>query len=184
MEKKTLLAWVREILSRNEAELSDIPSQPPEDVAERLIDKATDNGQPPTENGKRTTENEKRTTDNGKRKTEPCAYAVKRNIVKSLQEIRKFAEKHDLAATMVRALLTLLAEMAIGALKGKVGEKALDALLKAFNYQQHIDEAYLRGKNEVIVREYFPEADEIPHLGGMQREDPETDSIFSMAKQA
>lgn len=189
--KKTLLAWVKEIFSQNEAELTDIPSPPPEETVEKLIDRGAAKASPDIAGqeedaarpGKATpgpTENEK----GNKSPAESCAYAVKRNIVKSLQEIRIFAEKNNLAAAIVRALLTLLAEMAIGALKGKVGEKALDTLLKAFNYQRHIEEAYIRGRNEKIIREYFPEADDIPHLGGMQREDPDTDSIFYVARQA
>lgn len=168
--KKTLLAWVREIFTQHETELSDIPAQPPEKTVERLIGKAAGDQQP--------------TEQSQQPATQSCAYAVKRNIVASLQEIRRFAEKHNLTATIVKALLMLLAEMAVGAMKGKVGEKALDTLLKAFQYQQRIEEAYLRGKNETIVREYFPEAVDIPHLGGMQREDPDSDNIFSMARQA
>lgn len=187
--KKTLLAWVKEIFSQNEATLADVPPRPPEETVERLIGKATgdssnssgnDNNDGDGGNDGDTPES----TQNRQPETQSCAYAVKRNIVESIQEIRRFAEKHHLAATIVRALLTLLAEMAIGAMKGKVGEKALETLLKAFNYQQHIEEAYIRGKNETIVREYFPESEEIPHLGGMQRETPVADNIFSVAKQA
>lgn len=169
IEKKTLLAWVRELLSLNGTSVGELPGEPPEEVVESLIGKAS--GETPADPPQ-------------KDKQESCAYATKRNIVASLQEIRKFAEKHNLGATMVRALLTLLAELAIGALKGKVGEKALEALLRAFNYQQHIEEAYLRGKNETIVTEYFPEADDIPHLGGMHREDPAADNIFTIARDA
>lgn len=115
----------------------------------------------------------------------PCPYAMKRNIVVSLEEIRRFAEKHNLAATLTRALLTLLAEMAVGALHGKVGEKALETLLNAFNYTRHVNDAYIRGRNEKIETEYFPENKEVPHLGGMQKDDPDDDeSIFNIAKDA
>lgn len=186
--KKTLLAWVKEIFTQHETELSDIPAQPPEETVARLIDKAADNSvDNPVEksqNAQPDSHNAHRETQNAQQGPQSCAYTVKRNIVVSLQEIRRFAEKHNLTATLVRALLMLLAEMAIGAMKGKVGEKALETLLKAFQYQQHIEEAYLRGKNETIVKEYFPESDEIPHLGGMLREDPDPDNIFSMARQA
>ena len=179
--KKTLLAWVKEIFTQHEKELSDIPGEPPEETVERLIDKAADS---PAANTEEISQNAPPNSQDTKRETPSCAYTVKRNIVVSLQEIRRFAEKHNLTATLVRALLMLLAEMAIGAMKGKVGEKALETLLKAFQYQQHIEEAYLRGKNETIVKEYFPESDDIPHFGGMQREDPDSDNIFSMARQA
>lgn len=186
--KKTLLAWVKEIFSQNEAALTDIPAEPPEEIVERLIEKASGKQSaeqlPKSEDTSQEKESKSSENENPTAKKDCCPYAVKRNIVESLQEIRRFAEKHHLAATIVRAILTLLAEMAIGAMKGKVGEKALETLLRAFNYQQHIEEAYIRGKNETIVREYFPEAEDIPHLGGMQREDPDPDNIFSMARQA
>lgn len=194
--KKTILAWVREILSRNETLMEEIPSPPTEEVVERLLNKAAGEKIPADgAEGSASSDSESREGDSadnedndskegGNGDKHSCAYEMKRNIVASLQEIRRFAEEHNLAATMVRALLTLLAEMAIGALKGKVGEKALDILLKAFNYQQAVNDAYLRGKNDTITKEYFPEADSIPHLGGMSREEPDTPDIFTMAKQA
>lgn len=111
-----------------------------------------------------------------------CPFAMRRNIVESLREVRRFAEEHNLAETMLRALLTLLAEMALDALKGKVGFKALDALLKSLNYSQHVEEAYIRGKNEKIRREIFPADDDIPHLGGMVKDEPEEPNIFTVAR--
>lgn len=109
---------------------------------------------------------------------------------------------------MVRALLTLLAEMALGALKGKVSGTILEALLKIFNYERMKEEADLRsqldkeeilrvkeesyrlgeiaGRNARISREIFPEQPaEVPDLkgtpvaGGSEKPD-----IFSMARQA
>lgn len=178
MERKTLFAWVREFFSSNESELTDLPEVPPEETVGRLIDKATGK---PEETEKREKSAE---TDSADSKPCRCTYAMKRNIVESMEEIRRFAEKHELAAAVVKALLTLLAEIALGAMKGKVGEKALETLLKAFNYTRHVDEAYLRGKNESIIREYFPESHDIPHLGGMDHPDNEEDNIFTIAKDA
>lgn len=114
---------------------------------------------------------------------------MKRNIVASLQEIRRFAEKHDLAATMIRALLTLLAEMAIGTLKGKVSENVLEALLKIFSFERMREEAYrqgeLDGRNARIIEEHFPAQDSRPpHLTRGTTSATATTSIFSIAKDA
>lgn len=127
--------------------------------------------------------------NDNKEKKECCPYAMKRNIVASLQEIRRFAEKHDLAATMIRALLTLLAEMAIGTLKGKVSENVLEALLKIFSFERMREEAYrqgeLDGRNARIIEEHFPAQDSRPpHLTRGTTSATGTTSIFSIAKDA
>lgn len=198
---KGIMAWVKEILHLNAREIEEIPSPPSPEVITTLISKASgDPENPENENS----ENAQRKTDNA----QPCPYALRRNIVESLRVIREFAEKHDLAATMVRALLTLLAEMALGALKGKVSGTILEALLKIFNYERMKEEADLRsqldkeeilrvkeesyrrgeiaGRNARISREIFPEQPaEVPDLkgtpvaGGSEKPD-----IFSMARQA
>lgn len=207
---KGIMAWVKEILHLNAREIEEIPSPPSPEVITTLISKASGDPENP-DNEKRTTDNEKPPTDNAKRTTDnekTCPYALRRNIVESLRVIREFAEKHDLAATMVRALLTLLAEMALGALKGKVSGTILEALLKIFNYERMKEEADLRsqldkeeilrvkeesyrlgeiaGRNARISREIFPEQPaEVPDLkgtpvaGGSEKPD-----IFSMARQA
>lgn len=205
---KGIMAWVKEILHLNAREIEEIPSPPSPEVITTLISKASgDPANPENENS----ENAQRKTENAQRKTDnpqPCPYALRRNIVESLRVIREFAEKHDLAATMVRALLTLLAEMALGALKGKVSGTILEALLKIFNYERMKEEADLRsqldkeeilrvkeesyrlgeiaGRNVRISREIFPEQPaEVPDLkgtpvaGGSEKPD-----IFSMARQA
>lgn len=216
---KGIMAWVKEILHLNAHEIEEMPSPPSPEVITTLISKASgdpdpenpENAQPPTDNAKRTTPNAQRKTENAQRTTDnekTCPYALRRNIVESLRVIREFAEKHDLAATMVRALLTLLAEMALGALKGKVSGTILEALLKIFNYERMKEEADLRsqldkeeilrvkeesyrlgeiaGRNARISREIFPEQPaEVPDLkgtpvaGGSEKPD-----IFSMARQA
>ena len=176
---KGILAWVKEILHLKAPERDRIPSEPAPEVITTLINKAT--GESTTNNGKRETDNGQRETENDE-KHESCPYALKRNIVESLREIRKFAEENDLAATMVRALLSLLAEMAVGALKGKVSGTILDALLKVFNYEREKEESALRiklekeeayrqgviaGKNAGIEIEEFPAVTEdVPNLKG------------------
>ncbi len=176
---KGILAWVKEILHLKAPEMDRIPSEPAPEVITTLINKAT--GESTTNNGKRETDNGQRETENDE-KHESCPYALKRNIVESLREIRKFAEENDLAATMVRALLSLLAEMAVGALKGKVSGTILDALLKVFNYEREKEESALRiklekeeayrqgviaGKNAGIEIEEFPAVTEdVPNLKG------------------
>lgn len=176
---KGILAWVKEILHLKAPEMDRIPSEPAPEVITTLINKAT--GESTTNNGKQETDNGQRETENDE-KHESCPYALKRNIVESLREIRKFAEENDLAATMVRALLSLLAEMAVGALKGKVSGTILDALLKVFNYEREKEESALRiklekeeayrqgviaGKNAGIEIEEFPAVTEdVPNLKG------------------
>ena len=118
-----------------------------------------------------------------------CPYAMKRNIVASLQEIRRFAEENDLAAAMVKAILNLLAEMALGALKGKVSGTVLAVLLNALNYERDKEEAYRRGevdgRNARITTEYFAEGDDgLPHLKGVSRQRERGEDIFSMARDA
>lgn len=124
--------------------------------------------------------------DDGKKS---CPYATKRAIVESLNEIRRFAEEHHLAATVVRALLALLADMALGALKGKVSRHVLDALLKSFNYERAVDEAFrkgeLQGRNTAIIEKHFPESDDgLPHLNGTVYDGNPGSSIFDIAKDA
>ncbi len=173
---KGILAWVKEILHLKAPEMDRIPSEPAPEVITTLINKATGESTP--------TEDQQPKSKDGspKSKDQSCPYALKRNIVESLREIRKFAEENDLAATMVRALLSLLAEMAVGALKGKVSGTILDALLKVFNYEREKEESALRiklekeeayrqgviaGKNAGIEIEEFPAVTEdVPNLKG------------------
>ena len=143
----------------------------------KLIDKAC--GADPGEAGE---------AGNGKtEKSESCPYATKRAIVESLAEIRRFAEEHQLAATVVRALLTLLAEMAAGALKGRVSGKVLDLLLKAIRYDRARMEAYAEGetagRNARIRMEIFPAQErELPDINGPIHTPPAPASIFDIAR--
>ena len=81
-------------------------------------------------------------------KRESCPYATKRAIVESIDEIRRFAEEHKLAASVLRSLLSLLGEIALGAIKGKVSRQILELLLKAINYEFAIDEAFRKGHDD------------------------------------
>lgn len=221
---KSLLGWIKEILSRRDPELETLPAVPRPEVVTSLITKAS--GLPAETTQRDNPSNKTATTTGGKEestaedfnkndsgkedsdgeesgKNRGCSYAMKRNIVASLQEIRRFAEEHDLAATMVKALLSLLAEIAVGALKGKVSGTILEALLKVFKYDsQHEtfmnererfesekDDAYRRGeidgRNARIIEEHFPAiTPDVPHLRGGNSTTPVTSNIFTMAKEA
>ena len=187
-DRKGILAWIRDILHLHEIEKTPPPSIPPPETMTTLINRAA--GNPANKDDPdNTVINDNNDNNDNKEKKECCPYALKRNIVASLQEIRRFAEKHDLAATMIRALLTLLAEMAIGTLKGKVSENVLEALLKIFSFERMREEAYrqgeLDGRNARIIEEHFPAQDSRPpHLTRGTTSATATTSIFSIAKDA
>lgn len=194
-KSRSVFEWIRQLLGRHEKDLVEAGEPPSQETVEKLIDKAVTGKLPASEEegedegAAKPAEGEKPPEDEGAAEPaegkESCPYAVKRNIVESLRAIREFAERHNLAETMLRALLTLLAEMAVGAMKGKVGEKALEALLKALTFQQYADEAYLRGRNESIEREYFPTSDDIPHFSGFVPDgDTDEENIFNVAREA
>ncbi len=187
-DRKGILAWIRDILHLHEIEKTPLPSIPPPETVTTLINRAA--GNPANKDDPdNTVINDNNDNNDNKEKKECCPYALKRNIVASLQEIRRFAEKHDLAATMIRALLTLLAEMAIGTLKGKVSENVLEALLKIFSFERMREEAYrqgeLDGRNARIIEEHFPAQDSRPpHLTRGTTSATATTSTFSIAKDA
>lgn len=215
-DKKTVKEWVKEILGKKSPEISELPPEPDSEVVSTLIARACGeeveyatsevkiNDAEETETGgKKVGGDESEKGDDPERKSpegkgsekeEPeekkgCSYAIKRNIVASLQEIRRFAEEHDLAGTMVKALLTMLAEMALGALRGKVSGTVLDALLKVFGYEQALADAYSRGerdgRNAGIEEEYFPMADDgLPHFRSAGGKGTRRPDIFSLADEA
>ncbi|MDE6442969.1 MAG: hypothetical protein K2K64_00910 [Muribaculaceae bacterium] len=211
-EKKTLVEWVRRLIGRMAPEWNPSTEPPAMSIVNSLINKAADaekipasprpdwsgddapanrkepnpanrnDGNPDGDVGDKGGDDEK-PDERGK----GCSYALKRNIVSSLQEIRRFAEENNLAGTVVRALLTLLAEMAIGALRGKVSANVLDMLLKVFSYEAALADAYSRGekdaRNAAIEREYFPSGDDgLPHLKGMPDRSEQIPDIFTVAK--
>lgn len=172
-----LLDLVKGILGKGEVNLEEFPRELPETTVKKLIDKAC--GADPEAAGEAGNEKTE--------KTESCPYATKRAIVESLAEIRRFAEEHQLAATVVRALLSLLAEMAVGALKGRVSGKVLDLLLKAIRYDRARMEAYAEGetagRNARIRMEIFPAQEgELPDINGPIHTPPAPASIFDIAR--
>lgn len=215
-EKKTLAEWVRSLIGRLAPEMRDTPEPPAMSVVTTLINKAADSEKIPatkTENRREAAgisyvpegsvddskekrgdnnpeeedDDESKGDDTPEEKGKGCSYALKRNIVTSLHEIKKFAEENNLASTMVKALLTLLAEMAIGALRGKVSSSILDTLLKVFSYEAAVADAYSRGekaaRNAAIEKEYFPSGDDgLPHLKGMPNRNARVPDIFTVAK--
>ena len=201
-EKKTIVEWVKGLLRKNAPELETLPEPPAERLVTNLINRAsgeTGEKNEPKSGGKEKQKRSKNddeadhskdnddSTDGEEKKG--CSYAIKRNIVLSLQEIRRFAEEHDLAGTMIRALLMLLAEMALGALKGKVSGNVLDMLLKIFNYEQAVADAYRQGEkaglNAGIEREFFPDGtDGLPHFRGLTTRRNDRPDIFAMAEES
>ena len=125
-----------------------------------------------------------------KRRKKPCcSYAMKRNIVTSLEEIRRFAEEHELASAMIRALLTTLAEMALGALKGKISGTMLALVLNALNYDKAKNDAYregeIAGRNAKILDEHFPSDDDgLPHFKPHNSPQANSSDFFRFARHA
>lgn len=122
-------------------------------------------------------------------KNSSCPYLLKRNLVASLQEIRRFAEEHNLGAAMVKALLAMLVEMALNALKGKVSGTVLAVLLNAMNFDKARSEAYregeIAGRNAQIMEKHFPSTDDgLPHLPSKVSKDSAREDIFSIARNA
>lgn len=126
----------------------------------------------------------------GNRRQGCCPYGVKRNIVASIAEIRRFAEEHQLSTEILKALLKIMAELAVNALKGKVSAGALLMLLNAFNFDAAKEAAYREGekagRNAKIEEEFFPTTDDgIPHFNGLNRPSgKKRDDIFSLAREA
>ena len=203
--KKNLLGIIRDLLHQEEPEMEAPPASPAEEIVERLIDKAVgesasddsknqedskgDEDPEGANDSKNEGDSEDESDDSDKGEKKGCPYATKKAIVESLKEIREFAEKHHLKETVIKALLTMLAQIALGALKGKVSGKVLDTLLKAFNYEKALREAYMEGeiagRNATIREEIFPELNQdVPDLNGVAMNPVSHDSIFELARQA
>lgn len=163
-EKKTLVEWVKGLIRKKAPDLDSLPQPPSEKAITSFFHRILPDGEKIPGEEKLTGEEKlpenAATSEEGKEGSNCCSFAVKRNIVNSLHEIKRFAEENNLAGTMIRALLTLLAEMALGALKGKISSSVLDSLLKVFNYETAIADAFSRGeiagRNAKIEKEYFP----------------------------
>ncbi len=218
---KGILAWVKEILNLKAPEMDSSPKLPAPETVTSLISRAsgeteqtetsaTDSPEKRKDEAGKSDKEGKKGNKGDKDKKESCPYAMKRNIVESLREIRRFAEEHNLAAAMIRSLLSMLADMALNAMKGKVSTSILDALLKIFSYdnikdnldsvlrekdetllqaQNDIEDAYRRGelagRNAKIREEIFPaEETDLPYLKGKSSAAPSSPDIFSIAKDA
>lgn len=199
--RKNLLEMVKDLLGRHGHYPEEIPTPPETGIVEQLIEKASGeklrrengddrkgekDGKDGGDKGDGDDDNDKNDGSGGKK---GCPYATKRAIVESLHEIRRFAEEHDLAATVIKALLSLLAEMAIGALKGRVSGKVLETLWKAMNYEADRKEAFKagekHGRNARINTEYFVERnDSIPDINGALQNPSRQTSIFDIAKES
>ena len=200
LTNRTLVGWVRKILGKEKYEPDAVPDAAAK-MVESFIERAASEEEITEESVKGlieelteegftgVAEDENGVAEDENKEGSCCSYAMKRNIVASLQEIRKFAEEHDLAATMVKALLTLLAEMALNALKGKVSGTVLAILLNALNYDRARAEAYkegeIAGRNAKIITQYFPHTEDgLPDLPGNGGISEEKTDIFSIARDA
>lgn len=179
--KKTILTMVKDLLRKKAPGLDAVPREPGEETVARLIEKSV--------GGKVAAVGSDGPGEPDTAEKKGCPYAAKRAIVASLQEIRRFAEEHKLASTVVKALLTLLAEIALDALKGKVSGRILETLLKALNYDRDKKAAYSEGKvdgrNAKIEMVHFADkGDDVPNINGSVRSNSGAASIFDIAKEA
>ena len=172
-ERKTILEYIKGLFRKGTGEeLSGLPAAPTEETVKRLVGRTLGEKLPAEEghdasgnshedaSGK-SDESNYGGSDHGsdaggdgggdrddEPKRESCPYATKRAIVESIDEIRRFAEEHKLAASVLRILLSLLGEIALGDIKGKVSRQILELLLKAINYEFAIDEAFRKGHDD------------------------------------
>ncbi len=146
--------------------------------------KKADNKQDPGDKNPENNDADKKDAD---KKKESCPYATKRAIVESIAEIRRFAAEHKLAASVLKALLALLAEIALGALRGKISRQVLETLLHAINYELDMEEAFRKGHEDgrkKLIEERYPSDDDgLPHINGTLLR-PDTTSIFDVAAEA
>lgn len=199
--------WLKEIFSSNREAAELLPTPPDRETLERLIEKTINQTSInherkdsedslmdlPTEADLEATDGN--SEDGGRSQTADnrqgcCPYGVKRNIVASIAEIRRFADEHKLTTEILKALLKILAEIAANALKGKVSAGALMMLLNALNFESAKESAYKEGekagRNAKIEEEYFPATDDgIPHFNGINRHSgKKREDIFSLAREA
>ena len=164
-ERKTILEYIKGLFRKgNGEELSGLSAAPTEETVKRLVGRTLGEKLPAEEghdasgssdedaSGKgdddASGKSDYGSDDGDEPKRESCPYATKRAIVESIDEIRRFAEEHKLAASVLRSLLSLLGEIALGAIKGKVSRQILELLLKAINYELAIDEAFRKGHDD------------------------------------
>ena len=118
---------------------------------------------------------------------------IKRNIVNSIEEVRRFAEEHELAVTAVESVLGMILEVAVGCAEGKVSRQMLLWALRVLNYERDKAEARrkgeLDGRNAAIEERYFQgRPEDVPYLtSGTDTplgDEQDEDDIFEMARSA
>ena len=118
---------------------------------------------------------------------------IKRNIVNSIEEVRRFAEEHELAVTAVESVLGMILEVAVGCAEGKVSRQMLLWALRVLNYERDKAEARrkgeLDGRNAAIEERYFRgRPEDVPYLtSGTDMplgDEQDEDDIFEMARSA
>ena len=165
-DRKSILEFLRSLFRKEKVDTADLPTGGAEETVKRLTDRAL--GEDPTPADKA---EEREDTPVETEVKESCPYATRRAIVESIAEIRRFAEENKLAASVLKALLTLLAEIALGTLKGKVSRHILETLLRAVTY-------------ELDMESHYPADDDgLPHINGPLYR-PDGTSIFDVAAAA
>lgn len=118
---------------------------------------------------------------------------IKRNIVNSIEEVRRFAEEHELAVTALESVLGMILEVAVGCAEGKVSRQMLMWALRVLNYERDKAEARrkgeLDGRNAAIEERYFRgRPEDVPYLtSGTDTplgDEQDEDDIFEMARSA
>lgn len=135
-------------------------------------------------------------TEAGEEKEGACCklpMVIKRNIVNSIEEVRRFAEEHELAVTAVESVLGMILEVAVGCAEGKVSRQMLLWALRVLNYERDKAEARrkgeLDGRNAAIEERYFQgRPEDVPYLtSGTDTplgDEQDEDDIFEMARSA
>lgn len=135
-------------------------------------------------------------TEAGEEKEGACCklpMVIKRNIVNSIEEVRRFAEEHELAVTAVESVLGMILEVAVGCAEGKVSRQMLLWALRVLNYERDKAEARrkgeLDGRNAAIEERYFRgRPEDVPYLtSGTDTplgDEQDEDDIFEMARSA
>ncbi len=67
---------------------------------------------------------------------ESCPIATRRLIREAMQQLHNFTEEHRLTATVAKALLAILAEIAISALQGRVNTQVLEVIKRVIRHDQ------------------------------------------------
>ena len=178
--KNSIKEWLREFFGAKKEEFPEVLPSIRDDTVKKLIDKATEGKPSPKPDKEENPENPKKGC---------CSYAVKRNIVASIEEVRRFAEEHKLPERTLKALLTIAADMLLNALNGKVKGSVLLLLLNAMNFDKAKSEAYSdgekAGRNQKIIEEYFPTTDDgVPEFNGVDSLSRNKSDIFTVARDA